>query len=190
MASIVTCEKWGCINDNDELEGIHDGVFSEINGAYLMSLMEELQDHVEENDEERLNSLIQSLEAEINSCTIMDADQESHVEPNYQPVSIGEGSQLFSLEQMINGHNCSVSFDDVDMNGLIDMEPAVPCSPSHEMNNWYLYQGDEIRNGVIGYGGVSTDYSAHTYYGVVLNQEHEYSSLWQDQTLDDSVMYG
>lgn len=90
-----------------------------------MSLMEELQDHVEESDKERLNSVIQSFEAEINLCTLVNVDhQESHLEPDYQLVNDEEDSQLFSLGKM-NGHNFLISFDDHDTNELVDMETVL-----------------------------------------------------------------
>lgn len=179
MASLGTCENWACIKSDDEFEGIE---VSGLNGAFLMSLMEELQDHVEESDEERLNSVIQSLEAEITNSCSMDAKQNSCMESDHQSISDGEDSQPCSLGQM-DSHNCSISFDDLDMNEWINME-AEPCSPSHEMNCYMYHFGGEV----IGFGGVCTNDSPHTYYGVALDQEHGYNSLWQE-TLYDSVMY-
>ena len=178
MASLGTSESWACINRDYEFEGIEvSGLNHE---AFLMSLMEELQDHVEESDEERLNSVIQSLEAEINSCTTDADQQDSSMESDHQSVSDGEDSQSCSLGQM-DGYDCAISFDDLDMNEWINMETE-PCSPSHEMNCYVYYDGEEMSNGVIGFGGVSTtdhDY-AHTYYGVSLDQQQGYNSLWQE----------
>ena len=185
MASltVTSCEKWACVNDHDEFEGLQ---ICKINGthAFLMSLMDEIQDKVEEGDEERLNSVIQSLEAEINSST-MDADQDSCMEhSDHQFISDGEdGTQSFSLGQM-DGQDCSVSFDDFDINGCdIDME-VVPCSPSQELN-WYMYsastRGDDYE--------ISNDYYANSIYcGVALDQEHVQNSLWKETTYD-SMMY-
>ncbi|PON46279.1 hypothetical protein PanWU01x14_252930 [Parasponia andersonii] len=172
MASLAISQKnWACFNGCDELEGVE---ISKINGAFLMSLMEELQDHVdvEERDEERLNSVIRSLEAEINSCTT-EAEHDSCVEPDHQSSTFdGEDSQSCELEQM-NDHDFTISFEDLDMNGWINME-AEPCSPSHEMN-YYVYQcEDDMINGV---EGISIDYSTHNYCGAVRDQEHGYNSL-------------
>lgn len=181
--SVTNYEKRDCINCYDAFEGIE---VPKINGthALLMTLMEELQDQVEEGDEERLNRVIQSLEAEINSST-MDSDQDSSMESDHQSVSDGDqdGAQSFNLGQ-INGQDCSVSFDDVDMNGWdIDME-AVPCSPGQEFN-WCMYPatcGDHDHE-------TSSDYYANsTYYGVALDRENGYNSLWQETTYD-SLMY-
>ena len=38
-----------------------------------------------------------------------------------------------------------------------------------------------MSNGVVmGFGGISTDYFAYNYYGVVSDQEHGHNSLWQE----------
>lgn len=167
MASLVTSDnKWACINGGDELERVE---VSKINGSFLMSLMEELQDHVEERDEERLNSVIRSLEKEINLCT-MDAEQDSCMEPDHHQFTsdVEDSHSCDNLEQ-IDGHDFSISIDDLDMNEWINMEAAAPCSPSHEMNCYVYHCGDEMStNGVIGFEGISTDYSAYNFYGVVL----------------------
>ncbi|PON83363.1 hypothetical protein TorRG33x02_207780 [Trema orientale] len=180
MASEGTSEKWTCINGDDEFEGIH-GV-SGLSDAFLMSWMEELQDHVEETDEERLKSVIRSLEEEINTSTT--DEQDSFMESDHQWISDGEDSQSCSLGQM-DSPDCSISFDDLDMNEWINMEPE-PCSPSHGMNCYTYHFGDEISNGVI--GCTTDDYAHHTYYGLALEQEHGYNSLWQE-TIYDSVMF-
>ncbi|KAI4333409.1 hypothetical protein L6164_018229 [Bauhinia variegata] len=57
------CENLGMINGDDEME------FSEINGSFLLSLMEETQGD-ESDDDDRLDSLIRSLEAEISGTTM------------------------------------------------------------------------------------------------------------------------
>lgn len=124
MASVACCENF---------EGIR---VSEIDSSnfLIMALMGELQDHVEESDEERLNSMIQSLEAEINSTSVIES------------ISDGEYSdQSWStLDQQMDGCDYSISFDDLDMNEWVDME-AMPSSPiSHDLD-WYSYPcGDEI----------------------------------------------
>ncbi|PON46280.1 hypothetical protein PanWU01x14_252940 [Parasponia andersonii] len=82
---------------------------------------------------------IEINEAEINSSK-MDADQDSCSESDHQYISDGEdiiGTQSCSLEQ-INGRDCSVSFDDLDINAWDIKMEAVPCSPSQELN-WYMY---------------------------------------------------
>ncbi|GMN57812.1 hypothetical protein TIFTF001_026921 [Ficus carica] len=161
MASVATSEKWASINGDDALEGIE---ISEIDSAFLVSLMEELQDHVEESDEKRLRSVIQSLEAEINysstSLDDLDSCMEPADDPNHQSTGDGE-----------DGHDCLALFDhDLDMNVWIDME-AVPCSPSHALNNWDTFPcEDEMSSGCF----------VHEYtnnLGVALDQEYGYNSL-------------
>ncbi|EXC11741.1 hypothetical protein L484_020796 [Morus notabilis] len=176
MASVATSEKCVFIDGDDGFEAV------DIDSAFLMSLMEELHDQVEVTDEERLKSVIQSLEAEINSSTAVDLDHDSiyMMEPDHdRSISDREDSQACSLGPM-DDQDFSVSFDDLDMNRLINME-AVPCSPNH----WDMYPfGDHDQI-------TSNDYSAdHFTYnrGVVLDQVYGYNSLWQETT-HDSVMY-
>ncbi|GMN57814.1 hypothetical protein TIFTF001_026915 [Ficus carica] len=175
MASIVTSQKWACIEGDDhEIAVVDDN-----NLAFLMSLMDEIvHDQVEDTDEERLRSVIQSLEAEINSGeSYVDHDSMNMEWPDHRSISNGEDRQSFSLGQT-DDHDFLVSFDDLDMNGLIDMDVAVPCSPSHDLN-WYMYPGrDEISN----------DNFVNTYGGGSLDQAYEYNFLWQETTYD-SVVY-
>ena len=138
-----------CIDRNDEFEGIR---FAETEGAnfdLIMCLMGELQDQVEESDEERLNSMIQSLEAEIiNSTSIVDVDDYDHIDRD---------DQSWSLEQM-DGRDCSItSFDDLDMNEWVDNMEAEPCLSSHDLD-WYTYPcGDEM-NDALDHGYYSSLY--------------------------------
>lgn len=171
MASQETSGKWAFINGISELEGIEI-----INSNdFLMSLMEELQDQVDERDEEKLNRVIQSLEAEIN-CSTMDY-QDACMEPDHQPIYDKEKIQSSGLGQM-DDRDCSVSFDDLDLNGWIgDIEAVPSCSPSHDIN-LDIYRFGEETSSVIGFGGVSgTDYN-----GIALDD----NSFWQEY---DSVMY-
>ena len=170
MASMAASEKWANINGDDVLEGIK---ISGFDSAFLMSLMEEVQDHIEESDKERLKSVIQSLEAEINSGkSYVDHDSMNMEWPDHRSISNGEDRQSCSLGQT-DDHDFLVSFDDLDMNGLIDME-VVPSSPSHDLN-WYMYPGrDEISN----------DNFVNTYGGVALDQAYGYNFLWQETTYD------
>uniref|UniRef100_A0A5B7ASK9 Uncharacterized protein n=1 Tax=Davidia involucrata TaxID=16924 RepID=A0A5B7ASK9_DAVIN len=159
-------ENWACINGNDDFDNFE---VTEINGALLMSLLEESQG--EECDDERLRSVIQSLEAEIDS-NMMDG-HDSLVETEW-------GSQLSGGGQ-VDGHDCSTSHD-LDFNWM-DME-MVPSLPGDDMTNWYMDPcGDEM-DGIIEFGGVR-DYS-HIYYGIPL-EENGCGSLWQETNA--TVMY-
>ena len=147
---------------------------SEIDGAILMmSLLEESQG--EERDEERLNCLIRSLEAEINSKA-MDS-QYLTMETDF---SVEDG-QLCIVGHK-EGHDCLVSHDQLG-SGCIDMQ-QVTSSPSADDMNWYLDLCENETDGMIEVGGLS-DYS-HMYYGVSL-EEQGYRSLWQETC--DSVIY-
>ncbi|XP_050279665.1 uncharacterized protein LOC126720870 [Quercus robur] len=168
MASPVPENCAGNIVGSD-IQGIE---VSEIDSAILMSLLEESQG--EERDEDRLNSLIRSLEEEINS-NAMDS-QNSSMKPDF----IVEDGQLCIVGNK-EGHDCMVSQDQLEF-GLIDMEPET-SSPSDDMN-WYMDLCENEMDGIIEVGGLS-DYS-HMYYGVSL-EEQGYRSLWQETY--DTVIY-
>lgn len=141
-----------------------------INTGFFVALMEDLQDQeVEESDEERLNSVIQSLKAEINS-NVSDSD--------YSRMEHGD-----RLKQM-DGLDWPVSFDDLEMSyDSIDMESVI--SPSYDPNLYMYPCGDhELNCGDLGlFEGLIVDP-----LGVGLDLGHGYNSLWQETTYD-SVMY-
>ncbi|KAJ0046268.1 hypothetical protein Pint_04916 [Pistacia integerrima] len=68
MASMVA-ETWAIINGEDDSNGVE---ISKFNNALLMSLLEE--SYGEEYNDEQVNRVIQSLEAEINSNMFDDED--------------------------------------------------------------------------------------------------------------------
>lgn len=158
------------MNDHDHDDDLGVDELMGSNGAILMSLLEELQE--EDRDEERLNIVIQSLEAElVNIPSTMDS--ESTVQ------DVGDGN-LWNVVGGLDGQECSVSSSvDVDQ---------VACSPSDEMN-WYMdsscceYEMDCPAAG----SEWIDDYYCHVSYGVGL-EEHAYSSLWQENVYN-SIMY-
>lgn len=186
--SLGTCGTWADSMVNHSDNGFEGVEVSGLNGAFLMSLMEELQDQVvlEDSDEERLNSVIQSLEAEINGCATSSSDDEqdhSCMESDddhsdrYESISNGENSQSCRSGQVMESSGnhddyCSISFDDMNMNEWVSMEAEAPSSPGHELNYYMYHFGEEM---------ISTD-NHHSYYGVSIDQEQsEYNSLlWQE----------
>ncbi|KAM2901962.1 hypothetical protein FF1_007893 [Malus domestica] len=76
-SSTTLIRNFACMNDDNAYAfEVHKGM--ETNGAILMSLLEEWQEEV--RDEERLNSVIQSLEAEIIKTT-MDRNDSNYLSP-------------------------------------------------------------------------------------------------------------
>jgi len=152
-------------------EGLDQFEVQEIDGALLMSLLEE--SNAEDCDDDKLTSVIRSLEAEIDPNMMdghdlsMDLGWGSNPE-NFQPFDVAQVDDL----------DCSISHDLDDFDWMeMEMEMIPPSSPSDEMNNWYMDPcGDEL-DGVIGFGAV-TDFS-NMYYGVPL-EELTYGSLWQE----------
>ncbi|GFZ07605.1 hypothetical protein Acr_19g0005420 [Actinidia rufa] len=154
MAASVP-ENWACINgDDDEFDQFK---VNEIDSDLLMSLLEEL--HGEECDDERLTSMIRSLEAEINPIVMDGHDLPMHNSDSCQPSDAAQ----------VDGQDCSMAHD-LDLHWMhVEMAPA---SPSDEMTNWYMDPcGDE-------FDGVR-DHSQNL-YGVVHLEELSYGSLWQE----------
>ncbi|KAI6690252.1 hypothetical protein NL676_027080 [Syzygium grande] len=165
MASSVARECWASTSMiDDELEG-------SVSNDILLSLLEELPKG-EERDDEQLNDVIRSLEAEINLDMVDSHDLVGELE------FTGD-----SFEE--HGRRCTTgnSTEPFDFD-WIDMEMA-PSSPSDDMN-WYMdqYEDDEMMNNMVEFGVIS-DYS-QIYYGVPL-EEQGYGSLWQD-TYDEMIM--
>ncbi|KAF4397905.1 hypothetical protein G4B88_019626 [Cannabis sativa] len=191
-SSVISCENWAYINGNDEFElGLDFHQVAEINGthAFLMSLMEELQDNVEEGDEERLNSVIQSLEAEINNNSSTSSTDHHHRHADQDSCmdqSSSDHDQSCSLELSLDGQDFTVSFDDLDMINEwdLDMEEVIPCSSSSSG------QDQIINNGY--YYAANNNYNNGTYYQydnqVALNEEVGDNSLCLNyQTMYDMI---
>ncbi|KAM6584951.1 hypothetical protein CsatB_011953 [Cannabis sativa] len=187
--AVPSDKNWACINGGD------DDV-NTINGAFLMSLMEELQDNhdfVEEKDEERLNSVIRSLEAEIKySCSAHGDHDDQH-----RSISMDHDHDQSSSDgedhSQMDGHDdfSIISFDHGDLDQIngwdfnmeVDHEACSPSSSSgNDDVNFYGYQcGDEI---------ISSNYGDHNYYGVAIDHQDNiaYNSFWQDTVYDSSII--
>ncbi|KAI3465947.1 hypothetical protein Pfo_022610, partial [Paulownia fortunei] len=157
MANATVTENCSFCTSLDDLNDIE---FSNIDSSLIMSLLEDSQ--VEVGDDERLRSVIQSLEAEI-------INQDSFLETNSEGYL--EDYQFSDVEQM---DSCSTSPDHIYFEG-IDME--VPyCSPTDDMTGYFMgHFADEIEN-VVEFVGV-TDYS-QVCYGMAM-EEDGYHGLWQ-----------
>ena len=165
MASFVTSENWACVED---FEG-NDQVLSDIDCAFLVSAL--MDDRVEESDEERLNSVIQSLEAEINYSSTTDHVVDDHL----------DASQM-------DGHDCSISFHDLEMmNVWFEMAESEP-SNNELNNNWYMYPSGEMIS--IKVNDYSSNDTSTNCLGVALDDQDQYaySSLWQDTTYGSNLM--
>ncbi|KAK7401709.1 hypothetical protein VNO78_13406 [Psophocarpus tetragonolobus] len=166
MASQV-CETLALINGDDGVP---------INGALLMSLMEEPSPG-DESDDDRLDSLIRSFEAEISGSKMGDDDVFS---------SSIVGSEFISnnnMEECATTQSGSYNMVEIDYHGVecwgnsssefgvewVDMD-FVPSSP-YEDRNWCVVDpcGDEyaMANNFKGYDGFALG-------------ELGYNSMWQD----------
>ncbi|KAL6975551.1 hypothetical protein U1Q18_024345 [Sarracenia purpurea var. burkii] len=165
MAATSVPENWACINGGDEYEFDKFEVL-EINGTLLVSLLEESQ--VEECDDERLTSVIRSLEAEIYPIKIGDHNLPTLLEWG----SSSDNCQPSDAAQ-VDGQDCSAAHD-LDFHWMdVEMDPS---SPSDGMANWYMDPcGDELE-GIIEFGGIG---DSLIFFGVPLEEELSYGTLWQ-----------
>lgn len=160
-------ESLACNAGDAHFQGIE---VSESDGAILMSFLEESQGE-ERDQEDELNSIIRSLEAEINS-NAMDGHDLTDLDPKF--ISDGEDGQLCKVGRQVDSHDCAVPHDQLGF-GWVDMEP-VP---------WYMEPCEIEMDGIIEFGGLG-DYSQMNYC-IALDQEQGYRSLWQETY--DTIMY-
>ncbi|KAJ8527759.1 hypothetical protein K7X08_015210 [Anisodus acutangulus] len=151
MATLVPeVENWACINgcNNDLCNFDH----SQIDCALLMSLLDDSKglEYID-HDNERLTSVIRSLQTEID---------EQHMINDHDSVQDSQGSNNGDDWQSREAGQGQISqdfpkSDDLDFNWMdIEMEIA-PSSTSDDMNFWYLdtsYGQDHEAHDVYEYG--------------------------------------
>ncbi|KAL5731792.1 hypothetical protein ACHQM5_004489 [Ranunculus cassubicifolius] len=151
MASI------SCDNDNSYNK-------EEFDRDLLMALLEETRVGIEmEAEDERLDSVIHSLEAEI------------------------DPSKDFLFEEIQDCFGSATS----DFNDWIDMEmtEVASLSPSDDIGNWYAYTADNELVGMMDFQDDSSKMSEEIgdYLQFCYVDDNVNSSLWQETY--DSVMY-
>ncbi|KAJ7981943.1 putative Heat stress transcription factor B-4b [Quillaja saponaria] len=174
MASLG-CENLVCINGEDEFNNLE---VMEMDGDLLKSLLEESQ--IDERDEDQLNNLIRSLEAEIKVDDHDITMQTEEVVSNF-----GEGissDQSWNIGQM-DGQDCSISHNFDHDFAWIDMD-VVPSLPSDDMI-WYMDTYGSEMDGIIEFISEDENYSKFS-YGSDLG-EYGYTSLWQETYLYEVV---
>lgn len=168
MATLVPeVENWACINGcNNDLSNFDH---SQIDCSLLMSLLDDSQgvDDID-HDNERLSSVIRSLEAEIDDQPLINVDQNSH-----QGSTNGEDWQ--SRESGQSQSQDFLESDGLDLNWMdIEMEIAPSNSISDDMMNfWYMensYGQDHEVHDVYEYG-----------YGTFPLEENDHNSWGQEQ---------
>lgn len=149
MASHQVCETLAFINDDDGVKGM------EINGALLMSLMEESPS--DERNDERLDTLMKSFEAEISGSKMMGG----HDSSGSKLMSHDEDGESSCNTSYVEGQDSWASISSSDEYGVewVDMD-LIPSSPFND-EGWY------------------TDPCGHEYDGFEM-AEQGYNSLWED----------
>lgn len=139
--------------------------------ALLLSQLLEEESHVEDCDDERLKSVIRSLEAEIIEPNMMIEDDGSFMELEWDDnfVEIGNYVSNGLQEDVISG-DCSTpsDFDDLDNYNWMDMEERIEFSG---LGNYYYHSSQ--------YDCDSYSVNHNSYVPNVL-EEQSYGSLWQD----------
>lgn len=170
MASIVP-ENMSCTNNEERL-------IPEIPQRDDTILMSFLEDSVQLEccDDDRLNSVIQSLEAAINPGLMN--DHGSNVDDGYQ-LQDCLFDQLMSIdEEYTYGDQDNSASQDLDFSWM-DLEISSSSSSSsspgdHGLSCWYEQVGEEdVEHNAAQYGGV-IDYSE------ILLEEPTCSSIWQE----------
>lgn len=156
LGSFVPAESW-CMNGYDESGNLD---FTQIDGALLMSLLDDTQVVVEDYDDERLRGVIQSLEAEIT----VDGDK------NCQPSDAG---------QLDGGQDVS-EFNGLDlrMMEMVDMEME-PSFPNDGINYWYHCDDHHEMDGV-------DEYCSRVHFEDI----NDYGFLWQETNASSSLRQG
>ncbi|KAJ4982366.1 hypothetical protein NE237_033203 [Protea cynaroides] len=145
-ASVPSCESWEFIDEEKvEMEGIQ---IPGIDSTLLMSLLEESQ--VEDAEDERLQCIIQSLEAEIDPCNMRETCK-LDVQAGNSEV---RAPQEFGLE------------DPYDVSALHSLPTHEFDLPPDDMEKNFSMPSDEL-------GGMME------LYGVSL-EEQAYGCVWQE----------
>lgn len=157
-----------CINNE---EGLNPGIPQREDDTVLMSLLEDSV-QLEYCDDERLKSVIQSLEAAINPNLIngygsLDDSYELQDCPFDQLTSNDHDEHMDDdRDKYSASHDLDFSWIDVEMSSF--------SSPSnHDISSWY----EEICEDNVGYNML--EYGVRDYSEAPL-EEDIYSSLWQD----------
>ncbi|MCD7458813.1 hypothetical protein HAX54_039279 [Datura stramonium] len=171
MATLVPheVENWTCINGcNNDLSNFDH---SQIDCALLMSLLDDSQGLEDiDHDNERLSSVIRSLEAEIDDQHMIkdhNSFQNSHQgSTNREDCQPWESIQCKSQDFLES--------DGLDLNWMdIEMDIAPSSSISDDMNFWYMdnsYGQDHEAHDVYEYG-----------YGAFPLEENDHNSWGQEQ---------
>ncbi|KAL0406590.1 UNVERIFIED_CONTAM: hypothetical protein Slati_3972900 [Sesamum latifolium] len=143
------------------LDDLNDVEFSNIDSSFIMSLLDDSQ--VEGGDDQRLISVIQSLEAEIMTPnSFLETNSECYLE-----------DYAFSDVEQMDG--CSTSSDHVYFEG-IDMDVSYMSTLTDDMTSYFIDQSAEEMENVVEFVGLR-DYS-QVCCGLAM-EEDDYSGLWQ-----------
>ncbi|KAK4438992.1 hypothetical protein Salat_0233800 [Sesamum alatum] len=161
MANATATESCFWYNNSDDID---DSEFLNIDNSLVMSLLEDSE--VEDGDNERLRTVIQSLEAEImsqNSCL-----------GTYDLEGCSDDYRSSDLEKL---SSCSTSPDRSLDFEWIDVETDYSCL-NDEVAGYFSGQfTDKIDNSMFELGG-EVDYLQGFSYSMAM-EEDEYCSLWQ-----------
>lgn len=157
----------------ENYESIVSCEFNTDSALLLSQLLDE--SHVEDCDDERLTSVIRSLEAEIIEPFTMTEDNDSFMELEWDDnfVEIQNYISDGPVEDVMNHQDCSTSSDinDMDNYNWMDMEDFIEFEGVG--NDYYRYS----QYSSDGYNDNHNNYVTNTL------EEQNYGSLWQDSNV-------
>ncbi|OIW11623.1 hypothetical protein TanjilG_31902 [Lupinus angustifolius] len=135
------CEALAFMNGDD---GVSEMEVMEINGALLMSLMEESPS--DESDDDRLDNLIRSFEAEITSGSKKMEGHNSACIGSEFVSNIGEENQSWIIGEM-DGQDCWGSSSEFGME-WVDMD-VITYSPC-DNRSWFIDPHGDVMDNKVG----------------------------------------
>lgn len=184
MATLLPAENWACIDGCDELSNFE---VSQIDGKIVMSLLDDMQSELgdDHQDDERLTSVIRSLEAEIDlgqsrpafTSVVSELAVRVHGHDSFQDKQ-RRNYNLEDLQSWDNFGQCQsqdfAESNDLDFSWMeMEIENMASSYPSDDMNLWYMDtnygQDHEVDDGI-------SDYTDTVFF-----EGNDYHSLWQEQ---------
>ncbi|OIT20347.1 hypothetical protein A4A49_38645 [Nicotiana attenuata] len=179
MATLVPAENWACIDGYDDFSNFE---VSQIDGEIVMSLLDDMQSELgdDHDDDERLTSVIRSLEAEIDlgqsrpafTSVVSDLTVRVHGHDSFQDRNYNlEDLQSRDIVAQCQSQDFAES-NDLDFSWM-EMEIEMASSyPTDGMNLWYMDtnygQDHEVDDGI-------SDYTDTVFF-----EGNDYHSLWQE----------
>nr|GMC70300.1 TRNA wybutosine-synthesizing protein like [Ipomoea batatas] len=138
----MAAENWASFAGDDEFSNnlVHD--FSEVDSALLMSILDDTPQGVvgEDYDDERLRSVIQSLEAEIHGCTAVDDYDHFFTDTHHHHQSFDDSDNNFKNQHFWESDDLKVMDMEMEMEMEMEIESSfsIPNNEGVVVNSWFV----------------------------------------------------